>query len=214
MRGLLLFARSRRWGLNVLVSLASGAAMVACGPLSYELNPRGGYLIAVSAQIALLPAVVIAASLATSLREQESQAARYLPKWRFLHVALLSLVAAGTAALAATQLAPPPDALVNAYAALGPLAFARNVFALTGSALVFSAIAGPSFGWILPLGWAILPFLALPSLDADTTGILTLVMQPDDAFLPFIASLAVWGTGALLAARNWSISNALSGLAP
>ncbi len=190
--------------MNFVVAAACGALILACGPLSYELNPRGGYLVAVSAQVPIIPAIFIAASLEPRLRDKESNAARNLTIWRFSHVVLLTFFAALVAGLAATQLTPPAGVLLNSYTALGPVALVRNVLALTGAALICSTILGPSFGWILPLAWAVLPFLALPSLASDPTGLVTLVMQPDDQFIPFLASGIVWLFGAGLAGKGWN----------
>lgn len=205
MTGVLLFARSRRWLVNLAIGLITCALIVACGPLSYALNPRDGYQVAIAAQLPLLPAISIQASLATSLRSREAQSVRSLTAWRFAHVILLTLAAAILAGVAATQIQPPPGAPLDAYEPLGSLALARNTLALIGAALMCAAITGPKFGWALPLAWAILPFVALPSVRSDPSGVFTLLMQPDDSFPSFVAAIAAWTIGAFLAAKDWNV---------
>ncbi|NEM92151.1 hypothetical protein [Galbitalea soli] len=202
MIGIRLFARTRRWLANVVIALATGILMLACGPLGYGVNPRGGYLVELTAQLPLLPAIAIAASSAASARVQERLAVRNLVAWRLAHVAVLSVIAAVIAG-GTTLLLPAPAGLPpHSYAGLGSLALMRNVFALTGAALGGSFVFGPRLGWIVPMGWAILPFLAFTELTDDAPGLATLVLQPDDAFAPMIFALLVWGIGATVAATD------------
>lgn len=53
--GLLLVTRTRRWPLCVALILATGLLIVACGPLSYTLNPDGGYRVAAASQVPSSP---------------------------------------------------------------------------------------------------------------------------------------------------------------
>ena len=204
MIGLKLFARSKRWFFNTVAAVVCGILIVACGPLGYALNPEGGYRVALSAQVPLLAAVTIQASMATSLHAQEAQSARRMTVWRLFHVIALTLLAATIIAIAATQLQPPSGVMLNGFSALGPGALARNLVALTGAGLICSTITGPAFAWVLPVAWAIVPFLMFSSPDDDSSGVLTLLVQPDSAFLPAIVAIAAWTLGTMAVSRDWT----------
>jgi hypothetical protein len=210
MRGAALFARSRSWLVNVVVILASGALMLACGPLSYALNPSRGYLVEVASQLPIIASITIQASLATPLFRQEGQSARAVGNWRLLHLLIFTVLGVIVFGVVGTQLHPPAGVLLQAYAQVGSVGLARNLFALTGAALVGASVLGPRLGWTLPFAWAILPFFALSSPSADSTGLLTLVAQPDDAFGPFIAALIVLIVGLVLATKGWGVSRRMT----
>lgn len=199
MNGALLFAQTRRWPLCLALIAVTGALVIACGPLSYTLNPTGGYRVAAASQVPLLAALTIQGALAPALPRQEHVAARPLWPWRLLHILLLTTLAAIAVAIGALFLQPPEDVLVNALNPLGPAALARDLLAFTGAALISSAIAGPRLGWILPLAWAILPAIVATSPGTDPTGLLTLATQPDNAPLPLAAALTLWILGTTLA---------------
>lgn len=202
MRGLVLFARSRRWVTVTLLATVAALLVLACGPLSYSLNPRGGYLVTVASQIPLIAAIAIQASLASPLERQEHQAARAMGRLRFLHVVALTLIAAVALGFAATQLQPTTGTARSLDAHIGPVALVRNLLAFTGSALVGSSVVTPRFAWIFPLAWAILPFVALPNPQADQTGLLTLAAQHDDAFGPFATAMIFWIVGTALTTKG------------
>ena len=202
MRGAVLFLRTRRWLVAVLVAVAAAALIVVCGPVNYSLNPRGGYLVAVASQVPVIIAITIQASIATPLRASERRASRPLTPWRLAHILSLTLIASTLVGLAATQIQPPAGALLHGYAPLGASALIRNLFAFMGTALIGAAAFGPRFGWVLPLAWAILPFVALPSPKADPSGLLMLAAQPDDAFAPFVVALITWAIGVALSAKD------------
>lgn len=202
MNGLLLFARTRRWPLCVALTLATGLLIVACGPLSYTLNPDGGHRVAAASQVPLIAALTIQGALAPALHRQELQAARALEPWRLLHILGLTAVASAVLAFAALFIQPPAGALLNAIAPLGPIALSRDLFAYTGLALTTAALIGPALAWLLPLAWAILPAAVLRPSQPDPTGLLRLPAQPDDAVIPLIVAIAVFVLGAALATNQ------------
>lgn len=199
MIGAILFARSRRWASVALTTLVAAGLILMCGPLNYSLNPLGGYLIAVAAQIPVMPAIAIQAGLASPLTRQEEYARRRLSPWRLSHLLVLTAFAASAIAVAAVPFASSD---VDAYAHQGPTALVRNLLAMAGAALIGAAVFGPRFGWVLPLSWLILPFLFLPTPHTDHTGLLALVVQGDDAVAPLIVACVVWVIGVVLAARD------------
>jgi len=202
MTGIRLFARSRRWNTVIVISAMSAALIVLCGPLNYALNPRGGYLIAVAAQIPVLTAIAIQASLASPLPRQDALSYRSLNPYRLTHVVALTAVAAVAIAIAAVPLSAV-DPGANTHQ--GALALIRNLLALTGAALIGAALLGPRLGWLLPVSWLILPFLVLPGPNADPTGLLTLAIQGDDAVLPNAFACLVWTIGTTVATINVSV---------
>lgn len=202
MRAWILFARTRRWGANGVAAAGSAGLILVCGPVAYAVNPVGGYLVAVAAQVPLICAVTIQASLSPKRLVQERGSARELGRWRAVHVVLFTALAAIALGIAGTQIVVPLGVMANGFSDLGSVALIRNLFALTGAALICAAMAGPSFGWILPFAWTILPFVFFSSPAGDPTGILTLIMQPDRSVVPWSAALAVWGAGFAVAVRR------------
>lgn len=199
MNGLLLFGRTRRWPLCLALILATGLLVVACGPLSYTLNPDRGYRVAAASQVPLIAALTIQGALAPALHRQELQAARALGPWRLLHILGLTAIASVVVGVAALFIQPPAGVLLNGIAPLGPVALSRDLLAYTGLALTTAALIGPTLGWLLPLAWAILPAAALRPSQPDPTGLLRLTAQPDDAVFPLVVAVAVFVLGTALA---------------
>lgn len=199
MIGARLFVRSRRWVAVSATTLVVAGLIVACSPLNYALNPRSGYLIAVAAQMPVIPAVAIQSALASPLPRQDELARRDLTLWRLSHVLVLTAFAAVAIAVAAVPFAA---ANVDAYAHQGATALVRNLLALTGAAFIGAAMFGSRFGWVLPMSWLILPFLFLPTPLADTSGVLALVVQADDAAAPMAVACATMVVGTVLATWN------------
>lgn len=202
MSGLVLFARSRRWPLCLAVIAIAGLTIAACGPLSYTLNPVGGYRVAAASQVPVIAALAIQGALASPVPRQEQQAARALWPARLLHIVALTAIAAAVAGVAALAIQPPDGVLLNAGSPLGPLALVRNVLAFTGASLLGAALVGPSLGWLVPLAWAILPAVALTGANADPTGLLKLATRPDSAPLPLATAAFIWVIGTVLATCN------------
>lgn len=200
--GFFLFTRTRRWIQCLGITVLSGVLIVLCGPVSYELNPQGGYLIAVAAQIPLIPAIAIQSSVNAGLGERERYAVRSTRKLRLLHLITLASASLLLLGIASRWLEAPESIMSNGYADLGPLAIGRNLIALLGAALIGASIFGQAFGWIIPLAWAILPFLVLPDPRDDDLGLLTLIMQGEEAFLPLIFAMGICALGVLLAINN------------
>lgn len=175
--------------------MATAAAIYACGPLGYSLNPSNGYLIAVATQLPLIPAVAIQATLLdSSSRQREELSARNIGWFRVAHVVLLTALAASASGITASYLTVGPEAV--AAADVGSFALVRNVLALTGCALVSGYLLGVNLGWICPLAWAVIPFVVTrPEADAD--GIITLLGQPDDEFLPALFAAGIWIIGVI-----------------
>ena len=202
MRALLLFARGRHWLAASLICLSSGLFLLGCGSLSYSLNPRGGYLVTVAAQVPIFAAIAIQASLASPLNRVERAAARPIGRWLFLHLCSLTVVASAGMSIAASFL---PSTAEHGVIPPGAVGLGRNLLAFTGVGLIGAAIFGPLIGWILPLAWAILPYVALPNPSYDPSGLLMLATQPDEAFIPFFVALVIWSVGVGLAINRIGI---------
>lgn len=194
MTGAQLFITSRRWLVVAGVSLATGLLLWAAGHATYTLIPRGEFPIAVAQQVPLLPAIAIQATLHPGLHTKELVSSRSLRPWRGAHIIILTTAAAvaivlGTALAAAVSV--PPE-FANAAALV------RNLLALTGAALIASAVVGQWFAWTVPLAWLVLPYLFIPRPSEDPIGILTLTAQDGDEAIPFAVACAVWSAGAVL----------------
>lgn len=199
MNGLALFARTRRWPLCLALILVTGLLIVACGPLSYTLNPANGYRVAAASQVPLLAALTVQGALTSPLPRQEQQAARTVAHWRLLHILGLSTIASAVVGTSALFIQPPAGVMLNAIAPLGPTALIRDLLAYTGLALTTGAILGPALGWLLPLAWVTIPAAALRPSDPDPTGLLRLPAQPDTALVPLVIGLALFALGTALA---------------
>lgn len=202
MRALLLFARGRHWLAVSLICLGSGVLLLVGGSLNYSLNPRGGYLVTVAAQVPIFAAIAIQASLASPLNQVERAAARPIGRWLFLHLCSLTLVAIVALTIAASFL---PSSAEHGVIPPGAVGLGRNLLAFTGVGLIGAAIFGPLIGWTLPLAWAILPYVALPNPSYDPSGLLMLATQPDEAFMPLLVALVIWSVGIGLAINRIGI---------
>ena len=203
--GPLLFMRSRHWLANVAIALISAGLIEVCGPIGYSLNPLGGYLVAVAAQIPLVSAVSTGASLGSATTVQDRYSARNVGAWRLIHYLAMTLVAGIAVGLAASALNISSEPELSSYSGFGAVAEVRNLLAFTGAAFIGASAFGGAFGWTVPLAWATLPFLLLRGANSDTTGLLTLVIQPDTAFTPMLAAVIIFVVGAALAASAWSL---------
>jgi hypothetical protein len=95
-------------------------------------------------------AVIIGASTGSPFRDVEDTARRWLPALRMPH--LIGLLALAVAALAlATAAWHVPHMQWS---------LVRNVILFTGLALLGARLVGPGLGWLLPLGYGFLAFLA------------------------------------------------------
>lgn len=212
MTGTALFSQLRRWRFNLSGLLASGLIILLAGPVRYSLNPDGGYLIAIVAQIPLVNAIILQASAVSSLSSKERLSARSLKRFRVANYVLVSVVGAVVLGGAASFL----NAEINSGpGAIGPFAVIRNLCALIGAAFIGASLLGPSLGWTLPTAWAVLPYLLLTQ-SSGRHEILTLVTQPSSSFPAFSIAVATWAIGLLLvgAARNdifdlWRLPGAL-----
>jgi hypothetical protein len=211
MTGALLFARSRRWLANLVVIAACGILILVCGPLGYSLHPQSAYLVIVAAQVPLLCAITLQASMATATPQKDAAASRDLRSWRLAHIVVFTVLACVSCGIAAAQVVPPGGFSAGAIHGVGAFAIVRDVIAMTGAALACAALVGPHFGWVLPFAWTIIPYMALPSTRRDPVGIVTLMLQPDYALLPFIVAAALWVVGTALAVNSWGIGRAAQG---
>lgn len=187
-----LFARTRRWGVVLLVVVASGLLVIACGPLRIAMSPDGQSLVLVAMMIPVLPALAIAASLESPLRLQEMSAARSLLGFRVLHVVGLCALACVVLGFAGSFLSkgdgPAPDQ--------GSVSIVRNSIALVSLGLVSYRVIGPRFGWLPPMLLVVVPPLIYPRVQQDQTQIVTMLYQADSSFTPFVATIGL-GIGAL-----------------
>jgi len=125
--------------------------------------------------------------------------------WRLIHYLAMTLVAGIAVGLAASALNISSEPELSSYSGFGAVAEVRNLLAFTGAAFIGASAFGGAFGWTVPLAWATLPFLLLRGANSDTTGLLTLVIQPDTAFTPMLAAVIIFVVGAALAASAWSL---------
>src|SRR3954464_10887587 len=196
--------RSRRWPTNVLLIFASGGLIILCGPVHYSLNPGSAYLVSVVAQIPLIASIAMYASTTSSTPLKDEVAARNLVHWRVYHLVAFTVLALLLFSLAATQLQPPREILLVSATQLGPVALSRNFLALSGAAMLSGSLFGSAFGWIIPLGWATLPYLAIPTSQVSDHQIMLLLMQGDGAFTSFVIAGCAWCVGVVVVSRNWS----------
>ncbi|WP_437583428.1 hypothetical protein ACSAGD_14210 [Paramicrobacterium sp. CJ85] len=191
-----LFFRARRWVPASIVIFITAVLVVLCGPLNYTLNPRSGYLVGVAAQLPILPAVTIQATVTSrALRAKEGTSARKLTNWRLAHIVCLTALAALSLGLAAI---PLTASALTGPADQGAVAIVRNLIALTGAALLGATFLGPNLAWVFPLTWTILPFVFLPGSPSGLTAIVTLVAQPDSSYAPSVFAIVLWSVGLAL----------------
>lgn len=196
-----LFGRLRRWKTNILAAAICGLVLLLAGPVHYSLNPDGGYLIAIAAQLPLIPAVIMQSSSMTPLGIQESHASRSMGRWRAANYVLLSLAVAVVLGAAALTYSPLAGTTHTGGFFLGPFVVIRNLAAFTGAAFVGASILGPSLGWVVPAAWAILPYVFLTQTSSQHE-VLALVIQPGDSFTAFITAAGIWAVGLLITAGN------------
>jgi hypothetical protein len=197
---------------NIVIALISAGLIDVCGPIAYSLNPLGGYLVAVAAQIPLVSAVATQASLTSANPIQDRYSARRLGVWRLIHYLAMTSVAGVAVGLAASALRVSPESQLSSYSDFGTVAEVRNLLALTGAAFVGVSAFGGAFGWTVPLAWTTLPFVLSRGANSDSTGLLTLVIAPDTAFIPMVAALVTFVVGAALAASAWPVTAVLTSI--
>ncbi|WP_435740152.1 hypothetical protein [Clavibacter nebraskensis] len=198
MSAIALFGRARRWRTNVIVFIIVGALIVLCGPVYYALNPNGGYLVSIAAQLPLIPAVVIQATSLSPMAAQEGQASRPLRKYQAFNYLILTAAAAVPLGIAAYFYTPLAGEEQTGGYDLGPITVIRNLIALIGAGFIGASLIGASLGWVIPAAWAILPYVLLTATSSDNEFI-TLVVQPDDSFNALAIASVVWLIGLVAA---------------
>jgi hypothetical protein len=147
MRLAYLYLRSRQVE-RALISLALlGMAALLWRRLS-DGNPLNNDLMITGLPVAA--AVIIGASTGSPFRDVEDAAQHWLPALRLPHLVGLVLLAAGALGLttAAWHVSDIQWALV------------RNMILFAGLALLGARLVGPGLGWLLPVGYGLLAFLA------------------------------------------------------
>ncbi len=147
MRLALLYMRSRQAGRTVAVLAA--IAVVAWLWLRWD-NTSAITVTIVPIVVPLAAAMMVGASAGSPFGESEATGGR--PLWPLRGGHLLGLVAVAAAALAlAVSRWGVPD---------GAWTLVRNLAGFTGLALLTARILGAGLSWVVPLGYAILSFLA------------------------------------------------------
>ena len=147
MRRLALHARSR--GLPAAGALALVVTLLAwAGAEALADSPRYGvaYRWPVALSAALLLAVVVGPTLSGADPELEATAALPWRRWRLVHVAGATAVAAGM--LAATGLREPTT--------YGSAELVRNVAGFLGLVLATAVVLGSRLAWTLAAGFGVL----------------------------------------------------------
>jgi hypothetical protein len=147
MRLAYLYLRSRQveraLGLLVLLGIAGllWRRLSDGDPLNSDLMVTG---------LPVAAAVIIGASTGSPFRDVEDAARHWLPALRLPHLVALVLLAAGALALitAAWHVSDIQWALV------------RTLILFAGLALLGARLVGPGLGWLLPVGYSFLSFLA------------------------------------------------------
>lgn len=147
MRLAYLYLRSRQAECGLALLLVLGAAALFWRYLS-DGDPLNNDLMITGLPSAA--AVIIGAGTGSPFRDVEDTANHWLPALRLPH--LVGLLVLGAGALAATTAAwHVPDI---------QWALARNLILFTGLALLGARLVGAGLGWLLPVGYAFLAFLA------------------------------------------------------
>jgi hypothetical protein len=143
-----LYLRSRQVERAVALLLALSTATFLWRRLS-DGNPLNSDLMITGLPIAA--AVIIGASTGSPFRDVEDAASRWLPALRVPHLIGLVLVASSALALttAAWQVSDMQWALV------------RNVVLFTGLGLLGARVLGTGLGWLLPVAYGFLTFMAV-----------------------------------------------------
>jgi hypothetical protein len=147
MRLAYLYLRSRQAERALVLLVLLGAATLLWRRLS-DGDPLNNDLMVTGLPVAA--AIVISAGTGSPFRDVEDTTRHWLPALRLPHLVGLVLLAAGALALgtAAWHVSGIEWALV------------RNLILFTGLALLGARLAGPGLGWLLPIGYAFLAFLA------------------------------------------------------
>jgi len=147
MRLAYLFLRSRQVERALMLLLVLGTATLLWRRLS------DGDLLNNDLMITGLPAaaaIIIGASTGSPFRDVEDAARHWLPALRLPHLVGLVLLATGALAVA-TAAWHVPDI---------QWALVRNLILFAGLALLGAWLVGPGLGWLLPVGYGFLAFLA------------------------------------------------------
>lgn len=147
MRLAYLYLRSRQVEQALILLVLLGAAALLWRRLS-DGDPLNNDLMITGLPVAA--AIIIGASTGSPFRDVEDTARHWLPALRLPH--LVGLVLLATAALALTTAAWHVS---DIQWALG-----RNVILFVGLALLGAWLVGPGLGWLLPVGYGFLAFLA------------------------------------------------------
>lgn len=139
--------RSRQVERALVLLLALGAAALLWRRLS-DGDPLNSDLMVTSLPVAA--AVIIGAGTGSPFRDVEDAARHWLPALRLPHLLGLLLLAAG--ALVATTAAWHVSDI--------QWSLTRNLVLFTGLMLLGVRIIGPGLGWVLPVGYGFLAFLA------------------------------------------------------
>jgi hypothetical protein len=147
MRLAYLYLRSRQVERALVLLALLGAAALLWRRLS-DGDPLNSDLMVTGLPVAA--AVIIGASTGSPFRDVEDTARHWLPALRLPHLAGLVTLAAGALALTAAAW----------HVADIQWALARNLILFSGLALLGARLVGPGLGWLLPVGYGFLAFLA------------------------------------------------------
>lgn len=147
MRLAYLYLRSRQAERALVLLVLLGATALLWRGLS-DGDPLNSDLMVTGLPVAA--AVIIGASTGSPFRDVEDAARHWLPTLRLPH--LVGLVLLATSALALTTAAW--------YVSDIQWALARNLILFVGLALLGARLVGPGMGWLLPVGYGFLAFLA------------------------------------------------------
>jgi hypothetical protein len=147
MRLAYLYLRSRQAERAVVLLVLLGAAGLLWRRLS-DGDPLNNDLMVTGLPVAA--AVIIGSSTGSPFRDVEDAARHWLPALRLPHLVGLVILAAGALALTTTAWH-----VADIQWALG-----RNVILFTGLAVLGARLVGPGLGWLLPVGYGFLAFLA------------------------------------------------------
>ncbi|WEK12997.1 MAG: hypothetical protein P0Y48_11060 [Candidatus Microbacterium phytovorans] len=190
MTGVRLFARTRRWGLNLGVMLAAAVLVAACASTAIGISADGAKIL-VAMAIPVVPAISIAASLSSSLAGQERLAARNIARWDVIHAVSLTCALLVVLGLSALSLPSADDVAQNQAG----ISLWRNAIALTGASLIGYRALGPRMGWAVAVIWVVLPPQMVSRPWTDPVGLFTLTTQPDASANALAWAIMIWVAG-------------------
>jgi len=189
MRGLWLFARTRRTTTAVLVLLGLGLLERIIGQATFRLSDNNSFSVPWVVVVPLVAATVIGTSTRSMAAQWELTTARHQAAYRAGHAMVLLLLAAGATAWGSDLLTGP----LTTTAAL------RNLLGFTGLALLGAVAAGGNLAWTLPVVAGLATLTAGTSQGSPRSWAWPILADNDKGAILAAVALLMIGTAAVTA---------------